>query len=96
FSSDWSSDVCSSDLAGVQIDEGTDCPFGNFTPTPAYAFIFQSTVSRVLHGHILVVKNLGFPKNQDVKITLRIYIINCWKVYPRSSEERRVGKELDS
>src|SRR3546814_18619939 len=90
--SDWSSDVCSSDLNGG-LHRGTDGARG----TPAF-----------VEGHTVVDALLGYAVNDNVKLRVNAYNLfderyvaainkSGYRYVPgQRSEERRVGKECVS
>src|SRR3546814_8605702 len=78
--SDWSSDVCSSDLGTTNIYYGMDFATGNITPDKLGGLNQWNRYYKIIRKCNLILENLERPFDMT---TLR-------------SEERRVGKECVS
>src|SRR3546814_16515153 len=94
--SDWSSDVCSSDLQGE-----TPPPEGAWRqevmPSPALLFRYSALTfngHRIHYDHPYTTQEEGYPGltvHGPLLATLMIGLLR--RHLPQSSEERRVGKE---
>ena len=68
FTSDWSSDVCSSDLEShVLVDKGTEPPFsGEYTNLKdAGTFICRRCNAALYHSHDKLESHCGWPRLDD-------------------------------
>src|SRR3546814_11671440 len=87
--SDWSSDVCSSDL--LRLDEG-DMPVGQRVGEVGHGSGLRSG-RRGLYHHFLP---SSIAASSSGRVARPSAMLRCGKRPKRRSEERRVGKECDS
>src|SRR3546814_3460112 len=83
--SDWSSDVCSSDLRGHDLREGRDLPFRGFREQALHVDHDQR------RGRADGLQLLGLAHGCTRTLSVADHMIRTWR-----SEERRVGKECVS
>src|SRR3546814_11313988 len=88
--SDWSSDVCSSDLARVWeefvSDPAVDAFFTKLLGSPP--FWLEITEYRITPPGASLPEDPFFGRHQDAFYNMGMECFTCWR-----SEERRVGKE---